>query len=110
MKKAAYRDTLEYTGTRVDANLWAGGPPAAGCLYFHEEGMAFSSRRYTLSAVQLQIAYADIAAITLCRILGIMPNGLRLTLRGGESYVFAVNRRRDVMAYLCRKAGLPPQN
>lgn len=98
----------DYTGRKTDANLWAGGAPAAGCIFFHEQELEFSSRRYSLSADRQRICYDDIASIAYCRILGIMPNGIRLILRDGRQYVFAVNHRRDVGAFLCRKAGLQP--
>lgn len=77
------------------ANHFKNGEAVGGkMILFHDE-LVFKSHRFNLQPHQLHISLEDIIDVSPYQVLGIAPNGLKITRATGEPEKFVVGNRAE---------------
>jgi len=84
-------ETLIHQG---GANHFMGVEGVGGWLYLTDQALRFKSHEVNIQRHELTIPLCEIAEVSPCRTIGIIPNGLRITARDGRSERFVVSGRR----------------
>lgn len=90
----------------VTANLFRGKEAVGGHLHFEDQQMVFQSHAFNIQTGATAIPYADIVDVQPCNTMGIVPNGMLVSIRDGHKYQFVVWKRKELMAFIKEKAGL----
>jgi hypothetical protein len=75
------------------ANHFKGVEGVGGKLYLTDKRLRFRSHRLNVQVHDESVALSEIGAAQGTRTLGIIPNGLRITLRSGEAKRFVIEDR-----------------
>lgn len=80
------------------ANLWRGAISVGGRLTLTSELLSFRAHKLNVRAEPLDLPVADIASVGKYRSMGLIPNGLVVTMTSGAEYRFVVARRDRFIA------------
>lgn len=80
------------------ANHFKGIEAVGGWLYLTDTRLFFRSHGFNVQNHELSVPLADLVGVDACRTLGIVPNGLRLSLRDRTERFVVENRRAWVTA------------
>jgi hypothetical protein len=84
-------ETIIYSG---GANHFAGIEAVGGKLYLLKGKLQFQSHSFNIQNHQLEIDLNQIKEIRFCNTLGLIPNGMLVTLTDGKTERFVVGNRR----------------
>ncbi|MFC5467541.1 hypothetical protein ACFPPD_02355 [Cohnella suwonensis] len=82
------------------ANLFRGIESVGGWLHASETRMKFVPHALNIQSAPLDIPYADIASIAKRNTMGIVPNGILLTLKSGARHKFVLYKRSSFIAFV----------
>jgi len=88
-------ETIEYSGL---ANHFLNFEGRGGRLTLTRDRLIFTPHAVNLQVSDLAIPRGEIAGVAPVRTLGIVPNGIAVTLKSGDIERFAVNGRNQWMA------------
>jgi hypothetical protein len=91
---------METMKTKVAANLFRGMESVGGHLYFGEDAMVFKSHALNIQTGDTHICYADIENVKKRNTLGLVPNGILVTMKDKTQYKFVVWKRNDIIAFI----------
>jgi len=103
--KAAGFDADEKVLHHGPANHFKGIESVGGKLFLTSRRLRFRSHALNVQAHDESFPLADIATVEPTRTLGIVPNGIRVTLRDGRRERFVVTGRATWVAQLLRALG-----
>ncbi|WP_443938252.1 hypothetical protein [Pedobacter sp. MW01-1-1] len=75
------------------ANHFKGVEAVGGKLYLLPDRLVFKSHNFNIQNHRLDILLTDVQKISYYKTLGIIPNGMELTLSNGSTEKFVVNNR-----------------
>lgn len=90
------------------ANRRLGREYTGGKLYLYPGLLHYRSHQLNVQVNERQIPLQSIVSVTFFNTLGLVPNGMQLTLNDGTVEKFVVNGRKKWKQALI-SAGLPPQ-
>ena len=90
----------------IAANLFRGSEAVGWRLHFEENAMIFKSHALNIQTGETTIAYKDIVDVQKKNTLGLVPNGMVVTLNDGTKHQFVIWHRVEVIAFIKEKAGL----
>jgi hypothetical protein len=90
-------ETLVMSGK---ANLWRRVESVGGLLYLTSDRLIFCPHRANFQADVLVCERAQISSIEPVRTMGLISNGIRITLKNGAGIRLVVSRRREWMRAL----------
>lgn len=88
----------------IAANLFRGIESVGGKLHFNENEMVFESHAINIQTGQTVIPYCEIKSVNTRNTLGLVPNGMLVTLNDGQDFKFVLWNRREVMDFIKEKA------
>jgi hypothetical protein len=80
------------------ANLWRGPESVGGHLTLTRERLSFRAHSLNIQTEPLDLPVAEIVSARRYRTLGIVPNGLAITMASGSEYRFVVGKRDRFIA------------
>ncbi|WP_188190647.1 GRAM domain-containing protein [Nonomuraea sp. SYSU D8015] len=86
------------------ANLWRGMDAVGGQLWLTSKWLVFRSHSMNFQVGVCVWPLDEIISVTSVNTLRIVPNGMKVVLKGGAEVRFVVNRRRawiDAIAQAC---------
>ena len=93
----------DYVGESISANLFRGAESVGGAIHFEEDKLIFKSHKVNIQTGETEILYKDINSIDKTNTLGIIPNGMKITLENEEKYRFVLSNRENVIEFLNSK-------
>jgi len=90
-------EEIEYSGL---ANHFLNMEARGGRLAVTKTHLVFKPHVVNLQTSELSIPRSDIVSVAATRTLGIIPNGLAVTLKDGKVERFVVNNRKQWIAHL----------
>lgn len=87
----------EQTLLELPANLWRGSEAVGGRMTITNHRIYFQSHSFNVQTGVTEIPLRDIQSVGPCNTLGIVPNGLRVTLKSGTEFRFVVSGRANVI-------------
>lgn len=78
---------------KAAANLFRGIEGVGGRLTITNKRVIFNSHALNLQAGTTEILISDIASVSKRNTLGIVPNGMSITLKNGTVYKFVIGKR-----------------
>jgi hypothetical protein len=84
------QDNIVYSGA---ANHFKNAEAIGGKLYLLTDRLEFKSHGFNIQNHAFNIHLTEIKGLTFYKTLGVVPNGLQLTLANGETEKFVVNNR-----------------
>lgn len=93
----------DLTGKSVNANQRKGMQTYTGKLCFYEKGIMFKAQSVNGYLNMPLIEYGLIVNIKERNTLGFIPNGITIQLMNGETIVFVVSNRNEIITFLREK-------
>lgn len=90
----------DFTDKRVNANLCNGIQIYTGHLWFYEDGFVYKIKAANADISYEKVLYEDILRVDPANTIGLIPNGLKITLKNSRVFQFAVNQRNQIRNYL----------
>lgn len=90
----------------IPANLFRGKEAVGGHLHFKESEMIFKSHSFNVQTGDTSIPYKDIANVQTRNTLGLVPNGMLVTLKNGTEYKFVIWNRNEIISFIKGKSGI----
>ena len=88
------------------ANHFKGSEAVGGKLYLTNTRLIFKSHAFNVQAHEEAFQLGDITSVLPRKTLGIIPNGMTVTLKDGREEKFVINGRDDWMKQIAgAKAG-----
>jgi len=88
--KRTFTEDPERVLKSVSANLFRNGEAVGGCLKITSQRLLYESHALNLQSGVINIPLSEIKDVTKYNTLGIIPNGMHVTLKSGVEYQFAV--------------------
>jgi hypothetical protein len=82
------------------ANLWRGVESVGGALHLTSDRLIFRPHEMNVQVDVLVCERTEISSIKAVRTMGLIPSGIRLTLKSGAGIRLVVSRRREWMPAL----------
>ncbi len=79
------------------ANMWRGAEAVGGRLHVTNQRVIFKSHSFNIQTGETQMLLGDIQSVSPVNTLGIVHNGLLITLKSGEAYKFVTWGRQTII-------------
>lgn len=83
-------EIVEHSGP---ANHFRNFESRGGRLYLTNRNLIFKPHKFNLQGASISIPRSEIAGVSKCSTLGVIPNGLLVSQRGGDAQRFVVSDR-----------------
>ena len=84
------------------ANHFVGAEAVGGWLFLTDEELIFKSHKYNIQVHEFIIPINEIQKIEKSQTLGIVPNGLTITTKNGNTHKLVVNSRKKWLKLLSK--------
>ena len=98
-----------YDGESISGKYYVTGKAVAGRLSFERMGMRFQGQGFNMQQ-DAYIPYHEMTSVSTFNSLGIIPNGIMVHTLSGKDYKFLLSGRKEVIAFLKRRAEQERQN
>jgi len=85
-------EVIEYEGA---ANHFLNAEARGGRLYLTDKQLIFQPHKFNLQSGAISVPRSDIASVSRCMSLGMIPNGILLTRLDGTKERFVVSKREE---------------
>lgn len=86
------------------ANLFRGIESVGGKILFYKDKMVFKSHSFNIQTGDTIIVYSQIQSMKKVNTIGLVPNGLLITLQDGQQHKFVVYNRSEIIDFLSKRA------